>query len=206
MISTLGGFLTVTALGFVAPTLPERQRLAIVAAACLLAPLVAYLIGGPGYGTFSGSVGAILAMLGLGALYAFAVAVITRLLQLGLGAWGALTGSLVLIFLNVPSSGGSVAGPLLPGFWRFLSHFWIGAAALDANRSALYFGGSGVADDVLKILAWVVVWACLLAVPIHLRSRRRVRDAPVSPPTPRADFVVRNCTSAAVEGSAEAGQ
>jgi hypothetical protein len=146
VISTLGAFLTVTALGFVAPTLPEPQRIGIVAAASLLAPIVAYLIGGPGYDTFSGSVGAILAMLGLGALYAFAVAVIARLLQLGVGAVGAVIGSLVLIFLNVPSSGGSVAAPLLPGFWRFLSHFWIGAAALDANRSALYFGGSGVAQ------------------------------------------------------------
>ena len=177
VICTLGGFLTVTALGFVAPTLPEPQRLGIVAAACLLAPIVAYLIGGPGYDTFSGSVGAILAMLGLGALYAFAVALITRLLQLGLGGLGALIGSLVLIFLNVPSSGGSVAAPLLPGFWRFLSHFWIGAAALDANRSALYFGGSGVADDVLKMLAWVAAWACLLAVPIHIRSKRRARGS-----------------------------
>ena len=92
VISTVGAFLTVTALGFVAPTLPEPQRLGIVAAASLLAPIVAYLIGEPGYDTFSGSVGAILAMLGLGALYAFAVAVITRLLQLGLGGLGAPSG------------------------------------------------------------------------------------------------------------------
>ena len=191
VICTLGGFLTVTALGFAAPTLPESQRVGIVAAASLLAPIVAYLIGGPGYDTFTGSAGAILAMLGLGALYAFAVAVITRLLQLGLGRLGALIGSLVLIFLNVPSSGGSVAAPLLPGFWRFLSHFWIGAAALDANRSALYFGGSGVAGDVLKMLAWVAASACLLALPIHLRSTRRVRGSLVPERSPRADVVAR---------------
>jgi hypothetical protein len=97
---------------------------------------------------------------------------------------GALIGSLVLILLNVPSSGGSVAAPLLPGFWRFLSHFWIGAAALDANRSALYFGGSGVANDVLKMLAWVAACACLLAIPIHLRSTRQARGGVVSPTVP----------------------
>jgi hypothetical protein len=162
----------------VAPRLPERQRLGIVVAASALAPIVAYLIGGSGYDTLTGSVGAILAMLGLGALYACSVAVITRLLQLGLGGLGALIGSLVLIFLNIPSSGGSVAAPLLPGFWRFLSHFWIGPAALDANRSALYFGGSGVANDVLKMLAWVAGCACPLAAPIVLRrapSPRRAR-------------------------------
>ena len=186
--------------------MPESQRVGIVASASLLAPIVAYLIGGPGYDTFTGSAGAILAMLGLGALYAFAVAVITRLLQLGLGRLGALIGSLVLIFLNVPSSGGSVAAPLLPGFWRFLSHFWIGAAALDANRSALYFGGSGVAGDVLKMLAWVAASACLLALPIHLRSTRRVRGSLVSPNDPHEQTSWRTTsTSVALDGSAEVG-
>jgi hypothetical protein len=175
IICTLGGFLTVAALGVVAPTLPGYHRLAITAVASLSAPIVAYLIGGPGYHTFSGSFGTIVAMLGLGALYAFAAAVITRLLQLGLGAVGTLLGSLVLIFLNFPSSGGSVAVQLLPGFWRFLSHFWIGEAALDANRSALYFGGAGVTTDVLKILGWVAAWAALLAGLIYLRGKRQAR-------------------------------
>ena len=78
-------------------------------------PDVAYLIGGPGYDTFSGSVGAIVAMLGLGALYAFAVAVITRLLQFGLGGLGALIGSLVLIFLNVPAAAGASRPRCCPG-------------------------------------------------------------------------------------------
>jgi hypothetical protein len=173
IICTLGTFLTVVALGSLAPTLPEPQRIAIVAAASVLAPLIAYLIGGAGYHTFSGDFGTVMAMLGMGALYAFAVACITRLLQLGLGRLGALLASLVFIFLNLPSSGGSVAPQLMPGFWRFLSHFWIGAAGLDANRSVLYFHGAGVATDVLKILAWVAAWAALLAVPIFLRNRHR---------------------------------
>jgi hypothetical protein len=205
VISTLGGFLTVVALGFAAPTLPEPQRLGIVAAASLLAPTIAWLIGGPGYDTFTGSAGAILAMLGLGALYAFAVAVITRLLQLGLGAAGALIGSLILIFLNVPSSGGSVAAPLLPGFWRFLSHFWIGAAALDANRSTLYFGGNGVAGDVLKMLAWVAACACLLAVPIHLRSTRRPGEPRVPHDHHEHKPWCATSRSVAVDGAAHAG-
>ena len=185
VICTLAGFLTIAALGVVAPTLPEHHRLAIAAVASLSAPILAYLIGGPGYHTFSGSFGTIVAMLGLGALYAFAAAAITRILQLGLGAVGTLVGSLVLIFLNLPSSGGSVAVQLLPGFWRFLSHFWIGEAALDANRSALYFGGTGVATDVLKIFAWVAACAALLAGPTYLRSKRQARTE--APTTTRAE-------------------
>lgn len=177
IICTLGTFLTVVALGFLAPTLPEPHRIAIVAAASVLAPLIAYLIGGPGYHTFSGDFGTIMAMLGMGALYAFGVAAITRLCQLGLGALGALVASLVFIFLNFPSSGGSVAPELMPGFWRFLNHFWIGAAGLDANRSVLYFHGDGVGTDVLTILAWIAAWAALLEVPIYLRTTRRETTA-----------------------------
>lgn len=177
IICTLGTFLTVVALGFLAPTLPEPHRIAIVAAASLLAPLIAYLIGGTGYHTFSGDFGTVVAMLGMGALYAFAVAAITRLLQLGLGSLGALVASLVFIFLNLPSSGGSVAAQLTPGFWRFLNHFWIGAAGLDANRSVLYFHGDGIATDVLKILAWIAASAALLAIPISIRTKRRKTTA-----------------------------
>jgi hypothetical protein len=177
IICTLAGLLTMATLGVVTPGLPEYQRLAIAAVASVLAPVIGYLIGGPGYGTFSGSVGAIFAMLGLGALYVFIVAVITRLMQLGLGLAGPLLGSLVLIFLSFPSSGGSVAPQLLPGFWRFLNHFWLGAAALDANRSVLYFGGSGVGTDVLKLIAWLAAWAALMAVPIYYKSKRRREPA-----------------------------
>ena len=169
IICTLGAYLTVVALEFTAPALSpgNYQGLAVVAAAAVLSPVVAYLIGGPGYGTFSGSFGTIIAMLAAGALYAFAVGTITRLMQLGLGAAvGGLLGSLLFIFVNFPSSGGSVAPQLLPGFWRFLNHFWIGGAGLDANRNILYFSGADVGTDVLKILAWIAVWAALLAVPV----------------------------------------
>jgi hypothetical protein len=110
------------------------------------------------------------------------VAAITRLMQKGLGAVGSLAGSLVFIFLNFPSAGGTVPGPLLPGFWPFLNHIWIGAAALDANRGILYFGGAGVGDDVLKMLAWVGAWGALLAAPIYTRAtRRRLGAGPVAP-------------------------
>ena len=79
---------------------------------------------------------------------------------------------MLFIFLNFPTTGGSVAPQLLPGFWGFLNHFWIGAAALNANRDALYFGGGGVGADVLTMLAWPIAFAAVLAVPIYLRNRR----------------------------------
>jgi hypothetical protein len=173
VVCTLAGLLTVGALGALAPTLPPRRRLAVIAVAAVLAPVVAYLIAGIAYSTFGGSLPTIVALLALGALYSFVVATTIRLMQLGLGALGVLLGSFVCIFLSMPSSGGSVAAQLLPGFWRFLSHFWIGAAALDANRSILYFGGAGVGIDIVKLVGWVVAWGVLLAGPIYVRRTRR---------------------------------
>jgi hypothetical protein len=187
IICTIAAFLTVVALGFLTPTLPEHQRLMIVGAACVLAPVVGYLVGGAGYGVFSGEFGTIVGMLGLGALYAWAVACITRILQVGLGKLGLLIASLTLIFLNLPSSGGIVAPQLMPGLWRFLNHFWIGAAAIDANRSALYFGGAGVATDVLKILAWVAAWALLIA-PVYLWRKLRACQGELTARPPRTAF------------------
>jgi hypothetical protein len=87
-------------------------------------------------------------------------------MQVGLGAAvGVRLGSLLFIFVNFPRSGGSVAPQLLPGFWRFLNHFCIGAAGLDAKRNILYFSGADVGTDVLKVLAWIAAWTALLAVP-----------------------------------------
>jgi hypothetical protein len=95
-------------------------------------------------------------------------------MQLALGSIGALVAALLFLLVNIPGSAGSVAPELLPGFWRFLNHFRIGGAEIDANRSILYFGGSGVAE-VLKILVFPPAGAVLLAIPIQLRNRGRTR-------------------------------
>jgi hypothetical protein len=165
---TLAGLLTVVVLGTVSPTLPETQRLGLIASAAVIAPALAYLIGGAGFGAFDGSFGTIIAMIGIGALYTATVALITRGLQMAAGRRGLLLAPLILIFLNFPSSGGTVPGALLPGFWRFLNHFWIGASALDANGGILYFDGAGVGTAVLKVLAWLAATAGLVAVSILL--------------------------------------
>jgi hypothetical protein len=153
--------------------LAEKHRPGLIAIAAVAAPTVAYLIEGVGFGAFDGSVGTILAMIGMGALYAATVALITRGLQIAAGGRGLLLASLIFIFLNFPSSGGTVPGELLPGFWRFLHQFWVGASALDANRSILYFDGAGTATAVLKTLAWLPGSAGLAAAVIFLASNSR---------------------------------
>jgi len=69
---------------------------------------------------------------------------------------------------------------VLPSFWRFFNHFWVGAEAVDAERSILYFGGLGVGGDILGLLAWAGAIAALLLLPISRTLERRREGAAVA--------------------------
>jgi hypothetical protein len=181
IVCTICGYLAATLLFTVAPALLPSRRYAIIAGMALLVPTIAYLIGGLGFGTYSGSLGTILAFIGVGALYVFAIGLITRLLLVLLGPPALFVSLAIFVFLNIPSLGATYGPELLPGFWRFLNHFWIGAETTNAERSILYFGGLGVAADVLRLLAWMGVIVALLLLPVSrklARERERAVDAP----------------------------
>jgi hypothetical protein len=157
----------------------------------LVAP-IAYLIGGLGYGTYDGSLGTVLAFIGVGALYAFTIGLGTRPFQVLLGPPGIFASLAIFVFLNIPSLGASYTAPVLPPFWRFLNHFWVGAATVDAERGILYFGGQGVGPDILKLLVWTAVIVVLLMLPASCRLKRRRERAvapgafaPLAPTVPR---------------------
>jgi hypothetical protein len=177
---TFGGFLTVVATEMAAPALRPRYRWPLFLAAAIAVPALGYLVAGQGLGAISGSAGAVFALLGVSVLYVLIIMLITRGLQLILGAIGALFATLtVFVMLNFPSAGVSVQAPMLPTFWHVLDRFWIGAAASDAFRSIIYFGGQGVGTDVLKLLGWLAVGAVLLALVAlrklwHKRQRHEI--------------------------------
>jgi hypothetical protein len=180
IVCTICGYLAVTLLFTVAPALPPSRRYPIIAGIAVLVPAIACLIGGLGFGTYTGSVGTILAFIGVGALYVFAIGLITRLLQVLLGPPALFVSLAIFVFLNIPSLGATYTPELLPGFWRFLNHFWIGAETTNAERSILYFGGLGVGTDMLRLLAWTGVIVALLLLPVSrklARQRERSVDA-----------------------------
>jgi hypothetical protein len=179
---TFGGVLTVAATGLAAPALRARYRWLLLLAAAVAAPIVAYLLAGQGLGAISGSAGAVFALLGVSVLYVLVITIIVRCLQLLLGAIGAVFVALtVFVMLNFPSAGISIQGPMLPTFWHVLNRFWIGAAASDAFRSIVYFGGQGVGTDVLKLLGWLGVGAVLLALVALRRLRHEHQRHEVAP-------------------------
>ena len=92
-----------------------------------------------------------------------------------LGPPGILASLAIFVFLNIASLGATYTPPVMAGFWQFLNHFWIGAAAVNAERSILYFGGSGVGGDILIVLAWTAAIAALLLLPALAEARTQTR-------------------------------
>jgi hypothetical protein len=81
------------------------------------------------------------------------------------------------VFLNIPSLGATYTAGVLPPFWRFVNHFWIGAETVNAERSILYFGGLDVWTDILRLVAWTVVVALLLLLPVSRKLARQREHA-----------------------------
>ena len=188
VVCTICGYITPTVLETVTPALGARRRYPIIAATSFLIAILAVTIGGAIYGTYEGSFGTILAFIGVAALYTFTIGLGTRLFQVLLGPTGIFASLAIFVFLNIPSLGATYTAPVLSDFWRFLNHFWIGAATVDVQRAILYFDGQGVGSDLLKLLIWAAVIVALLLLPASRKlERKRERTLPpaaLGPPTP----------------------
>jgi hypothetical protein len=164
---SIAGFLTITAAGALAPALRQWDRWPLILAPTVATPVLAYLLAGLRLGAITGSAGVIFALLEMGTLYVLIVGTITR----GPadpprpGRDHRVPGHLSSCSTS-PSAGGAISPVLLPTFWHVLNRFWIDAAAFEAFRSVIYFGGQGVGTDVLKLLAWLAVAVVLLALPV----------------------------------------
>jgi hypothetical protein len=121
----------------------------------------------------------------VGALCTFVIGLLTRLLQVLIGPPALFLSLAIFVFLNMPSLGATYTATMLPSFWRFVNHFWIGAETTNAERSLLYFGGLGVGTDLIRLLAWTAATLALLLLPISPKlERRRMRPAVAGAFTP----------------------
>ena len=182
IVCTICGYIAVSLIYTAAPALDARRLYPMIAGIALLVPTVAYLIGGLGYGVYKGSVGTILAFIGVAVLYTFVIGLITRLFQVLIGPLALFVSLGIFVFLNIPSLGATYTAPVLPAFWRFMNHFWIGAETVNAQRSLLYFDGEGVGTDLLRLLAWTAVIVALLALPVSRKLAHQRMD-PTEPAT-----------------------
>jgi hypothetical protein len=79
----------------------------------------------------------------------------------------------LFVLLGVPSSGGAVPVPLVPGFFRFLHPILPMGNAADALRSVGYFGGSHLLRPTAVLCAWAAAGATLILLG-YLRQHRRL--------------------------------
>lgn len=115
----------------------------------------AWIVGG--YDTTAAT-----AMAGLTALTALATGAVTAGLSRLLGAPGLGLAGLVVVLLDLISSGGPAGPQFLPDAYRWLSP-WMPAGELFRSMSGvLYFDGYGVATPVLVLVAWLVTGLVLM--------------------------------------------
>ena len=111
------------------------------------------------------------------ALLALAVASATAASCALFGRAGIGLAGLVIILLGNASSGSVVGSAFLPQPFRWLSQGLPAGAGLEATRSVLYFGGSGVGGKVGTLAIWVAGSFAILVCVAAGRSRRRSATA-----------------------------
>jgi hypothetical protein len=184
----LGGLLAAVVLGVAVGTVPRDldrlgMRLGALAVFSLLLGLLGAVFAGPILGVWhQHTFGLWLS----GSLITFTAVLITSALQSWLGLWGVGIAAVLLLVLGVPGSGGAVAGPFLPGFFRGMPKWLPNGLGTDLIRGVEYFGRSANTWPITGLTLWSLASIlALLGATTVLGKRARVHAASPAPaPTP----------------------
>ncbi|MEA2643177.1 MAG: hypothetical protein QOG08_203 [Chloroflexota bacterium] len=152
-------------------------RLTVVVVYAVLAGLVGmgmatWIAGDYGSGFWTAAALVMLASAAVGATVAGAA----RLLGLpGLGL-----AALVVVLLDLVSSGGPVGSQLLPDFYRWLAPWMPAGEMYDALRGALYFDGAALERPIAVLSGWLAGGILLLLLGELVSRRRPVVAAPAA--------------------------
>jgi hypothetical protein len=180
MALVIGGYLSAT----MATTLggpAVRRHAPLLAGVAVLGALVTDLIAGPLLGGIPS--GHFLELWGIFAFLMLAVAFAAAALQTLFGAFGTLIVIVVFVIFGAPAAGGSLASPLLPGFWGTIGPFLPPGAGTTAVRNTIYFDGNGIDRALLILLAYlvagvaVVLWGRRPSTPQSLDAATDVETA-----------------------------
>ncbi|WP_332880641.1 ABC transporter permease [Streptomyces sp. NBC_00564] len=167
----LSGYLVVTVVSSGAPELASLRRMVpLMAGWAAVMSTVVWLLVGPVIGAVDGHAWA---LLGLGWLSVFSVAMAQTLLARLFGPLAVLPGLALFMFLGVPSSNIMMSIYTVPGMFTFLHQVLPLPAAGEALRSVLYFGGDGAGGHLVVLGVWAVAGLLLTAGIDLLRHRRK---------------------------------
>jgi hypothetical protein len=118
---------------------------------------------------------------GLVVLAALAVGTVVAGCARLLGPPGLGLAGLVVVLLDLVSSGGPVGSQLLPDFYRSLAPWMPAGPLYSALRGAIYFDGAGLAGPVLVLSGWLAGGLVLMWLAELVATSRRSRSATLVP-------------------------
>jgi hypothetical protein len=168
LAATILGFVTMFQLRANAPSLSLRARLICIVVLALVGGLVLTLITDPLLmalrGPFPELWAALAAEVAAAALFASAMLTL-------IGRWAIVPTWGLLVAIGNAASGGAVAPPLLPAFYRFAGQFLPNGATVETIRNAVYFTAYQHLEPILVEAAWIVGVLVLLLVAARRRGR-----------------------------------
>ena len=112
------------------------------------------------------------------ALILVVIGVFAAVVQRFLGAAGTLLTVIIIILFGKPSVGGANGVPYLPDFWTAIGPYLPPRNAYILLRNTVYFGGHGIAQALIILLAYGLVFGAILGVLDWYR--RPAPDLPVT--------------------------
>ncbi|RIV39486.1 YhgE/Pip domain-containing protein [Micromonospora radicis] len=175
----LGGYLASTVLGVSLGTAPRGLRgaglrIAALAVHAVLLGIVGAVLVGPVLGVWPDHVPTIAAV---GALAAFAAAMVAAAVQGWLGLFGTGLVILLLVVLGNPGSGGVYAPEFLPSVLRGMHRWNVPGLATDLIKSAVYFDGRAARWPGVGLAIWVAAGIVGLITAALVRGRRDTAPA-----------------------------
>ena len=180
IICTVGGFLSITAIAQAFPKPSTRALVLTAVGAAIAVPIF-------GFGMISLFVdfevpfGTVAAVMGIGMIYAFTVAMLSVFFTKLLGNAAIFLQVLILIALNFPSSGASVPESMLPPFWQGVHNGWLGSAGFESMRTIMYFDGLSAGRWIAQLGIWAATAVVLVVLVAILQRGRAVGSDPARP-------------------------
>jgi hypothetical protein len=173
--SSIGAYLLIVILTLIVPKASFAAKYAAVAIAGVVLPLFVFGLSSIFVGDYNASLPEVVGVLLIDALYVFTVGSLSIMLQniFGQAAIFLLMG--LIVFINLPSSGGPMPVSMLPPFWQWLHSFWFGAGALEGFRSIIYFHGNQAGRWVMQLASWAVLVTSLSVVVEQFKANRALR-------------------------------
>ncbi len=167
LAATILGFVTMFQLRANAPGLSFRAWLGCIVALAAVGALILAVVADPVLGALHGPFPELWAAL---AAEIAAAALFNSAMLAFIGRWAIIPTWGLFVAIGNASSGGPVAPPLLPGFYRFVGQYLPNGATVETIRNAVYFTHDQHPGPMIVEATWIVCALIALLLGHRLRG------------------------------------